>query len=191
MEHRFYPMKLPDNGFGLELRDIQDLQWTARDIIWPDLEERNTDRPDGLRRLGDSKSLAVPLNTDGLLASYAPDSVIEYCQFEVSSMKESHGRHLTIHTTVLSSDALRFSYIYASKAWHSFVWPRLLRWHWLQYLRADLPLKSSLEEANDALVSRVPNCSMARLSDMWDYADDQLPKWFYEWELIEKQPSQY
>lgn len=142
LEHRFYPMSTPDNKFGLELRDLEDQQWSARDILWPDSKEHNVERFDGIRLLGDSKSLVVSLDTDGLSRSYNTDNEMKYCEFEVSSATKDRGRqrHVTIHAQVLSSVSLRYRYTYANGPWHSFLSERLRRWSWLQYFKVDLDL---------------------------------------------------
>ncbi|CEJ82955.1 hypothetical protein VHEMI02992 [[Torrubiella] hemipterigena] len=178
-------MKLPDDSFGLELRELADQGWSARDIIWPDFKDKDADLADGIRRVGDNKSLILRLNIDGIQVPDIPDSAIEYCQFEVSCVlrKNIRQRFLNIHGTILSSPSLFYEYTHACGAWHAFLNTRLTRWSWLQYFKVDPELRFRDQLVGGILTSNIPSVMM---SEDWDYADDQIPIWFKDWEVTGK-----
>ncbi|KAF4636655.1 hypothetical protein G7Y89_g1438 [Cudoniella acicularis] len=84
IHHKSYALRLWNDEFGSLLREQVDQGWTNRDIIWPDLTTDARYRiRNGLRRVGDRSSLAVPLDTTDVQQASTPDSAIEFAQFKV------------------------------------------------------------------------------------------------------------
>ncbi|CZR31981.1 uncharacterized protein FPRO_02089 [Fusarium proliferatum ET1] len=84
VKHEFYPLRPLDDDFGLELSELSPHGWTNRDIIWPDHVGEKLQGFLPVRRVGDSSSLVIALDTNSVLTRAVPDYVIEFSQFEIS-----------------------------------------------------------------------------------------------------------
>jgi hypothetical protein len=87
------------------------------------------------------------------------------------------------------SPALRHQYAIASSSWRQFLVDRLNHWVLCELSKLKLQDRPSLG-AVDFSAQRF-NMSLIRvleLLDYWDYADDQIPRWYQEWEqmLVQK-----
>ena len=145
----------------------------------------------GRRRVGDQFSLVMSLDINNIQNASTPNSVIEFAQFEIHTEPEPQSqfaqvrweRHslLQIRVQTLSSRALRHKYTFASNSWHKFVTERLQRWVWLEMLK--MKAEERPEEFKDGmpfgLDISIPSDFQ---SETWDYADDQIPAWYKEWE---------
>ncbi|KAK7983379.1 aldolase [Apiospora arundinis] len=206
IDHYFAPLKPLDDGFGTHLKELVCQGWTARDIRWPDLDGAKARQLCGFRRVGDDSTLLVPLNTDSVEVPPTPDFVIEYTQFKVkwNSMQAGHGHvlfarqpnqgvfgqnqntlqpeysRLEILADELTSQALRHSYITASENWKNYLTDRLKRWVWLELYKI-APLNRPIQPLHvTPLITDASIPHNFELPKSWDYADDQIPKWFRE-----------
>lgn len=199
IHHKSYALRLWDDEFGSFLREQVIQGWTNRDIVWPDLTRDARHRiSNGHRRVGDQSSLVILLDTNNVQKASTPDSTIEFAQFEICTEPQAvsafgqvrSARHGSpqIRVEKLTSPALRHGYTFASSSWNKFVIGRLQRWVWLELLK----LKSG--ERPEQFENGIPNHSDISLPsdfqppETWDYADDQIPAWYKEWEetLAEK-----
>ena len=132
INHEFYPLRTLDDDFGSSLNELIPQGWTTRDIIWPDLAGTKVRKIEGLRRVGDSSSLIILLDTNSVQSPSTPDFVIEHAQFHVSV--KDLGPHrlrdgfLMIRADKLASLAIRHGYTTASTGSHGYVGERLRRW---------------------------------------------------------------
>ncbi|KAH6959644.1 hypothetical protein BKA56DRAFT_501478 [Ilyonectria sp. MPI-CAGE-AT-0026] len=171
-KHHSYPLKSLDDDFGSTLNELVHQGWTTRDIMWPDFAETNTSKIAGLRRVGDSSTLVIPLDTSSVDVPSTPDFVVEYAQFE-------------IHAQEMVSPAMRHGYTTASSTWRSYVTERLQRWTWLELYKVEPENRPFQSPAALPLVSDVSIPEEFELPQSWDYADDQMPVWYREWEHIQ------
>ncbi|KAF4480046.1 short-chain dehydrogenase reductase [Fusarium agapanthi] len=84
IKHEFYPLRPLDDDFGSELGEISLHGWTNRDIIWPDHVREKSHSFIPVRRVADSSSLVIALDTNSVIPQAVPDYVIEFSQFEIS-----------------------------------------------------------------------------------------------------------
>ncbi|RYO92279.1 hypothetical protein DL762_001728 [Monosporascus cannonballus] len=213
IQHRFYPLKPLDDDFGSVLNELGNQGWTTRDVIWPDLaadvQVRKIHR---FRRVGDRSSLVIPLSIINVPQASTPDFVIEYAQLEVITELPNvprAGRHgfqqgpfqqgafnpfqqnqprrnqfPWIQCHGLSSPALRHEYTLASESWRNYVMERLRRWAWVELHKVE-PGKRP-----EQFINGIPHHSDISLPEefqvpkTWDYADDQIPEWYREWEQM-------
>ncbi|RYP26154.1 hypothetical protein DL767_008150 [Monosporascus sp. MG133] len=203
INHQFYPLGSLDNDFGSNLKELANQGWTTRDIIWPDFASGKARKFAGLRRVGGSSTLVIPLDIGSIQAPSTPDFSIEYAQFEVSWNERQLSGHqnifrqnqfhqgplqnrysrnlfLTIRSEEMVSPAVRHGYTTASTGWHSYVTDRLRRWAWLELYK--LGSENPLLQVTDPLSSDVSIPEDFELPQSWDYADDQIPGWYREWE---------
>lgn len=82
IKHEFYPLRPLDNDFGSELSELSHQGWTTRDIVWPDHAIEKLHNLSRVRRVGDSSSLIIPLDTTSIITPSVPDYLIEFAQFE-------------------------------------------------------------------------------------------------------------
>ncbi|KAJ3531130.1 hypothetical protein NM208_g9020 [Fusarium decemcellulare] len=203
IEHRFYPLKPLGNDFGVELNELASQGWTARDILWPDYAEDKLSGLVGVRRVGDGLSMVIPLDTNSVSPPWIPNYVIECAQFDICDNGPRFGKSRTISSQFgrahianrappwsfiqirakeLRSPALHYSYTTGSTKWHDFVGERVRRWAWLELYKIeerDRPVQSS---TSFPLVSEISIPQGFETPRSWDYADDQMPAWYQEWE---------
>ncbi|KAH7232516.1 hypothetical protein B0J15DRAFT_505391 [Fusarium solani] len=187
INHQFYPLRSLDDDFGSKLNELASQGWTTRDIVWPDFEDANTHRLAGLRRIGDSSSLVILLDTDSVHAPSTPDSVIEYAQFEVSDKglrfgSRRDGTFLKIRAQEMVSPAVRHAYTTAATQWRGYVEERLGRWAWLELFKLEPGNRPFQSSSAFPLISSISIPQEFEMPQSWDYADDQIPKWYREWE---------
>jgi hypothetical protein len=179
--------------------------------MWPDFAGAETRKVAGLRRVGDNSTLVIPLDTNSVLMPSTPDFVIEYAQFGVFKKEYfrnglQHGLNgagrgmlgqtqfqqfavedapssfpfLEIRVQELASPAVRYAYTTASKEWRKYAERRLQRWAWVELYKLE-PAKRPFQSPNDfPLASSISIPQAFEVS--WDYADDQIPEWYREWE---------
>ncbi|EEU34813.1 uncharacterized protein NECHADRAFT_88423 [Fusarium vanettenii 77-13-4] len=168
INHQFYPLRSLDDDFGSKLNELASQGWTTRNIVWPDFEGAKTHRLAGLRRIGSSSSLVIPLDTNSVHAPATPDFVIEYAQFEVS------GKDLQF--------AVRYAYTTAATRWRDYVQARLKRWAWLELFKLEPENRPFQSPSALPLISSISIPQGFEMPQSWDYADDQIPEWYQEWE---------
>ena len=201
VEHKLLPLRHLDTDFGSVLQEFSLIGWTNRDILWPEIEGEKGRRIAGGRRVGDASSLVVLLDVGGVRPASTPDFVIEHAQFEVISefpfqapRSEIHFPH--IKATALLSPALRHGYTTyssATKSWPSYVTTRLEQWFRVEIYKLD-PDRRPRHLQNG--IPRYPTQSDRPLlngykpPESWDYADDQIPVWYREWEAKTRKETQ-
>ena len=205
VKHRFFPLKSFDDGFGSRLNELSYEGWTTRDIIWPDFNNAECSKVTGLRRIGDRSTLTISLNIDAVTSSSIPDTVVQYAQFDVSKdaqpPPQRHprgggftqgrgfmqpptptspiGSFLRLRADQMSSQATRYAYTTGSSDWSGYLTGRLNRWAWLELFKVGRESTHWRQSNAIPLVSEIPNFVRP---DSWDYADDQIPNWYMEWE---------
>lgn len=205
INHQFYPLRSLDDDFGSKLNELASQGWTTRDIVWPDFEGAKTHRLAGLRRIGDSSSLVIPLDTDSVHAPETPDFVIEYAQFEVSGNDLQLGirrtglapnqfgfsaiqngspneSFLKIRAQEMISPAVRHAYTTAATQWRDYVQARLKRWAWLELFKLEPQNRPFQSPSAFPLISSISIPQEFEMPQSWDYADDQILEWYEEWE---------
>ena len=192
MDHKLLPLRNLDDGFGSVLQQFSLIGWTNRDILWPEIEGEKDRKIGGSRRVGDTSSLVVVLDVGGVRPASTPDFVIEHAQFQVISelsyqAPRSENHLPQIRAKALLSPALRHGYTTysSSNSWPSYLTPRLEQWFRVEIYKLD-PDRRPVHLRDG--VPRFP-----RQSDLvfpngytppesWDYADDQIPVWYRQWE---------
>ncbi|KAH7180276.1 hypothetical protein DER46DRAFT_693395 [Fusarium sp. MPI-SDFR-AT-0072] len=232
IKHEFYPLRPLDDDFGSELSELSLHGWTTRDIIWPDHVRQKFQNFLPVRRVGDSSSLVIALDTNSVVTQAVPDYVIEFSQFEISGdgllshtgvtgfghnqLGQNHLRQnqfgqaqfgqaqfgqaqfgqtqfqntaprwsfLQTKAKELSSPALYHCYITASSEWRDFVSQRVRRWAWLEVYKVEQRDRPVQPLASVPMVSEVSIPQGFEFPQSWDYADDQIPIWYRQWEDI-------
>lgn len=190
VNHKFYPLRPMDDIFGSILNKYKKQGWTTRDIIWPDLATDQARASGVKRRIGDSSSLVILLDTSSVQQASTPDSVIEHAQFTMfegqSIVRRSAHPNVRdpapqIQVQLLKSPALRYVYT-ASGIWLRYVTERLQRWAWVEIYKLEQT------ERPQQFANGIPDHFNVSLPDdfsmpeSWDYADNQLPLWYQELE---------
>ncbi|KAJ0127582.1 Maleylacetate reductase [Fusarium oxysporum f. sp. albedinis] len=202
IKHEFYPLRPLDNDFGSELSELSPQGWTTRDIVWPDHARDKLRNLIGVRRVGGSSSLVIPLDTTSVTTQPVPDYIIEYAQFEIlgdglqyrqtqiglsqfgqNNFQNNAPRwsYLQIKAKELSSPAFCHCYITTSSGWRDFVSERVLRWAWLELYKIEQTNRPAQPLASFPLVSDVSISTEFEFPQSWDYADDQIPIWYRQW----------
>ncbi|KAF4336551.1 hypothetical protein FBEOM_9593 [Fusarium beomiforme] len=207
IKHEFYPLRPLDDDFGSELSELSLQGWTARDIIWPDHVREKFLNLIHVRRVGDSSSLVIPLDTHSVVTQAVPDYIIEFSQFEISGyglqsqtgstgfwdnhFGQDHFQNtaprwsfLQIRAKELSSPALCHCYITTYSGWRDFLSERVLRWTWLELYKVEQRNRPAQPLTSFPLVSEVSIPQNFEFPQSWDYADDQIPIWYQQWEDI-------
>lgn len=196
LRHKCHLLGSLTNDMGPLLRDQMLLEWTNRDISWPDLDN-SLQIDKSVRRVGDRSSLIIQLDSCGIQQASIPDVVIEHAQFEIytkqdratsvfgtpNRQQQPNKGSFNIRVQPLASPALRYMYVFASRPWHEFVMQRLQRWIWLECLKInadDRPEPFSGDEVPNYLEVSLPLDFQVPMD--WDYADDQIVAWYTEWE---------
>ncbi|KAI3571766.1 hypothetical protein IWW34DRAFT_638544 [Fusarium oxysporum f. sp. albedinis] len=174
IKHEFYPLRPLDNDFGSELSELSPQGWTTRDIVWPDHARDKLRNLIGVRRVGGSSSLVIPLDTTSVTTQPVPDYIIEYAQFEILGDGLQYPKEL-------SSPAFCHCYITTSSGWRDFVSERVLRWAWLELYKIEQTNRPAQPLASFPLVSDVSISTEFEFPQSWDYADDQIPIWYRQW----------
>lgn len=186
-----------NNSFGSILRELSKQGWTTRDMIWPELADNQVPLVGGKRRVGDSSSLVIRLDTCSIQQASIPDFVIEYAQFDVVAKRPDPPSHPSsspffvttalqtqvprIEGQLLKSPALQYEYT-ALKPWQTYVTKRLQLWAWFELYKLEAQERPQ-QYANDIPEhSRVSIPDDFEMPESWDYADDQMPGWYREWE---------
>ncbi|KAF5677105.1 hypothetical protein FCIRC_6832 [Fusarium circinatum] len=204
IKHECYPLRPLDDDFGSELGELSLHGWTNRDIIWPDHVREKSLSFIPLRRVADSSSLVIALDTNSVVPQAVPDYVIELSQFEIS------GDHLQFNTgTTGFGQNQGLGQLRQDQSWESLLQNRrpirntAPRWSFLRTIAnefsspalchcyiitssewrdfRDRPVQSL---ASTPLVSEVSIPQGFELPQSWDYADDQIPIWYRQWEDI-------
>lgn len=187
IHHKCYALQPLDYDVGFILREQSDQGWTSRDMIWLDLDiSHRCLKPSGHRRIGDRASIVIPLELKDVRPVSTPDSAVEYAQFEVTTeparpFRESYENH-QVRSDTLSSPALRSVHMYSSDSWYKFLVRRLERWTLCELSKLESEERPALfaVEFPDSL--HLSDLQDVQLPDSWDYADDQIPEWYSEWE---------
>ncbi|KAH7302900.1 hypothetical protein B0I35DRAFT_403084 [Stachybotrys elegans] len=199
VKHRFYPLKSFDDGFGSCLRELAYQGWTTRDIIWPDLDIAKRLGVTRLRLVGDKFSPVIPLDTNEISPPTTPNFVITYAQFEIledtqpwPALRQSallgepsrqflspKGSFLRLRAEEMVSASIRYAYTTGSNSWKVYVGERLRRWAWLELFKIGIEGTRWLSLTTFPLVSEISDFDKP---ETWDYADDQIPNWYLEWE---------
>jgi hypothetical protein len=79
----------------------------------------------------------------------------------------------------MSSVAMRHDFTTGSAPWRLYLTERLQRWAWLELYKLK-PENRPFQVAN--LVPVVSDLQDFEVPESWDYADDQIPRWYREWE---------
>ncbi|KAF5232816.1 hypothetical protein FANTH_12795 [Fusarium anthophilum] len=204
LKHEFYPLRPLDDDFGSELGELSLHGWTNRDIIWPDHVREKSHSFIPVRRVADSSSLVIALDTNSVVPQAVPDYVIELSPFEIS------GDHLQFNTgTTGFGQNQGLGQLRQDQSWESLLQNRrpiqntAPRWSFLRTIAnefsspalchcyiitssewrdfRDRPVQSL---ASTPLVSEVSIPQGFELPQSWDYADDQIPIWYRQWEDI-------
>ncbi|EXL93467.1 hypothetical protein NOF04DRAFT_13761 [Fusarium oxysporum II5] len=207
IKHDVYPLRPLDDDFGSELSELSLHGWTTRDIIWPDHAKEKFQNFIPVRRVGDSSSLVISLDTNSVVTQAVPDYVIEFSQFEISGdglqsntritgfgqnqLWQSHFQNTAPRWSFLQTKAKEFSspalchcYITTSSEWRDFVSQRVRRWAWLEVYKIEQRHRPVQPPASIPLVSEVSIPQGFEFPQSWDYADDQIPIWYRQWEDI-------
>jgi hypothetical protein len=202
VDHKFFPLRSLDDEFGTELSELSLQGWTARDIIWPDHDKEKVDDVVGIRRIGDKRSLVIPLDTESVVTPSASDDVIELTQFEISERFNSPSRigydhrfghtaiqnsatkstSLQIQTKTLTSSVLRYDYTTADNKWYKFAIERTQRWAWLELYKLKQEDRPTQDTMSSPLISDISITADFEPPQSWDYADDQMMAWYQMWE---------
>ncbi|ENH75745.1 hypothetical protein FOC1_g10003907 [Fusarium oxysporum f. sp. cubense race 1] len=188
IKHEFYPLRPLDDDFGSELSELSLYGWTTRDIIWPDHAKEKFQNFIPVRRVGDSSSLVIALDTNSVVTQAVPDYVIEFSQFEISGdgLQSNTGitgwSFLQTKAKEFSSPALCHCYITTSSEWRDFVSQRVRRWAWLEVYKIEQRHRPVQPPASIPLVSEVSIPQGFEFPQSWDYADDQIPIWYRQWD---------
>jgi hypothetical protein len=205
VDHQLYPLGYIDDRFGSDMEEIACQGWRAGDVVWPDLAGGEVDKMLNVRCVGDGFTLMIPLDTTEVHAPSTPDSVLEYAQFTASRNNISAPRNnnsafapvntlhtplvrpfLTIRSEELASPALRHIYTIDSRevrVWYSYVEEKSNRWTWVEWLK--LRRETRPERQRNPLRPNFTIPQDFKLPSSWDYADDQIPRWYREWELAQ------
>lgn len=207
VNHRLYPLRPLDDQFGTCLAELALQGWTSRDVVWLDLIDLKVQHI-GTRRVGDRYTLTMPLHPILEGTGQTPDYVIEHAEFVVLDQRSLHwqntphwqrmppfqqppqqrtarfgGGGLSVKVQELASPALRYQYTVghgANPNWHDFVKERLKRWSVVELLKIPSSRRpQSLETFESSLHTSL---SRDQLPATWDYADDQMPVMYKQWE---------
>ena len=187
IQHKFYPLRPVDNEFGVGLTELNSQSWTTRDMMWPELDTNTWPaQADSGRRVGDRRSLVIALDTNKVQKPHTSDFVVEYAQFEVSPYSNWPGHELPrLRLQELLLAALRNKYTYAQESWYTFVTKRLQRWIQLELYKIDPERRPAEFRHGIPHHSDIVLPADFHVPDTWDYADDQLPLWYSEWEEVQ------
>jgi hypothetical protein len=201
MDRRMYLLHNPDKAMGDILSKYSAHGWRTSD--WVDYNQvKGRDKAgirEKLRRIGDSSTWVIPLNTHKIRTPRCPDSVLESCTFQVfpdSRPQTSH--HTVTGLKTFGIGAQTFSccmlkYIYTFHAldtnWVVFLRERLNRMIMLELLKTgDIALITAIVQP-DFVFGNHKRCPLQvsfphfKRPDGWECVDHMLPAWLEEWKL--------
>lgn len=205
MQHRLAPLRSLDDEFGSTLKELGRHGWSARDVLWPGVHGMKLSQFTGLRRVGESSTLVIPLDTSSIF-NIPPilDSAIEYSQFNIamfdpldshaSSSAQNQLRPIAVQNTVppssfikvdgeaVTSPALRHAIITFDLGWEIALKERLKHWAWLEWYKLDAEDRPEQDPDAVPLHSDLVVPQNFDFPNSWDFADDQIPRWYHEWE---------
>ncbi|KAM3533694.1 hypothetical protein MY4038_003009 [Beauveria bassiana] len=191
--HKTYPLRELDDDFGIRLAEFAHQGWTTRDMLWLKLAAQ---KPCGIgsRRVGDAYSVSIAVTPHIDSADTTPDFVIEHAAFDVlvgePTVAKSKRRsapqikcsEMSIYVRKLESLALRHHFTVGqnnSGSWSNFANERLERWTKIELLK--IPRRT---RGFDVHGFSIPTRSTFWRPKSWDYADDQLPTWYKNFQEV-------
>lgn len=158
----------------------------------------------GLRRVGDSSTLIIPLDTITCCRRLPPsDSGIDYSQFDVSMFDPVDEREewlaqdrlppdydrnvvpptafINVEGEVVNSPALRHPIVASDPSWEILLRERLTQWAWVQWYQ----LADHRPELGPDAVPFQSDLVLPEnfvFPDSWCCADAFIPEWYHEWE---------
>lgn len=199
MDRRMYFLHNPDEAMGQILSKYSAHGWRTSD--WVDYDQaKGCNRPgiqENFRRIGDSLTWIIPLNTYKIRAPTCPDSVLESCTFQIfpdSGPQES--RHAVtglktfgIGAQIFSCCMLKQVYTFHAPdfSWIVFLRDKLSRMIMLELLKSgDTDLITKAKQPD--FMSSDPKCCPVLRSrprfqkpDGWECVDHMIPAWLQEW----------
>lgn len=199
MDRRMYFLHNPDEAMGKILSKYSAHGWRTSD--WVDYDQaKGCNRPgiqENFRRIGDSSTWIIPLNTYKIRTPTFPDSVLESCTFQIfpdSGPQES--RHAVtglktfgIGAQIFSCCMLKQVYTFHAPdiSWIVFLREKLSRMIMLELLKTgDTDLITKAKQP-DFMSSDHKCCPVLRSRpqfqrpDGWECVDHMIPAWLEEW----------
>ncbi|OAA38285.1 hypothetical protein ISF_09894 [Cordyceps fumosorosea ARSEF 2679] len=189
--HKTYVLRELDDDFGTRLAQFAHQGWTTRDMLWLKLAAH---KPCGVgsRRVGDTYSVSISVTPLIESAEMTPDFVVEHAAFDVlteettitkrRSVPQYTCSEMSIYIRKLESLALRHHFTVGqsnSDSWSKFVNERLERWAKIELLKIPRTTRGF-----DVHGPSVPMGRIFRRPKGWDYADDQLPVWYRNFQEV-------
>ena len=204
MDRRMFFLHNPDEAMGQILRKYSAHGWRTSD--WVDYDQaKGCNKPgiqENFRRIGDSSTWIIPLNTYKLRTPTCPDSVLESCTFQIfpeSGPQES--RHAVTGLKTFSIGAQTFSCCMLKQT-YTFHAPDI---SWIVFLREKLSRMIVLEllkTGDTDLIARArrldfmsgdhKSCPVLRLTPRfqkpqeWECVDHMIPAWLEEWKAARR-----
>jgi hypothetical protein len=139
--------------------------------------------------------LVIPLITQNIQQASKPDFMVEYAQFEVyiginsflpRERLELPGC-LQLRLQGLVSPVLGHGYTFASNSWKDYAMERLNCWACIELYKLEPGQRPEQFTNGISHHSQVSLPRDFRVPKTWDFADDQIPVWYLEWEQTQKE----
>ncbi|KAK1657767.1 hypothetical protein BDP55DRAFT_698806 [Colletotrichum godetiae] len=202
-KHVFYPLRDLDNEGGRRLVEYAHQGWTNRDFNWADWSSEGL-KGLGYRRIGNKLSLVVHLQDGVGTPSSTLSHFIEHSRCEIThvSLSAHFGNNtrrrrnlnasyhvLTLTAKKISSYSLRRPLTDGQfSGWEDFVRERLSRWTRAELFKMEPGARpAAFDPAASSIVFDENDLQTFTQPLSWDYADDQLPRWYAEWERMRRE----
>ena len=195
IERRAYMLKEINERHAPLIAKYSRRGWKFQDVVWSG--EPSVSALDGIRRAGDRHSWIISFGTETIVKSAKPDHVLAYANFHIVQHYNSNweGRGPTYYQITAKSFTamvLRYQYVYASSSWQDFLGTRMDSLTTIELLK--LPPRERPIWFGEALQFPIAHyCARYhdgtfRFPKGWTYFDDDVPKWYEQWEVVEKGP---
>ncbi|KAH7019802.1 hypothetical protein EDB80DRAFT_701551 [Ilyonectria destructans] len=208
IQRRLAPLRSLDDELNSTLKKLGRHGWSDRDVLWPGRHgghETQLSQITGLRRVGDGSTLIIPLDTiTGHHTPPFPDSAIEYSQFNIATFDpfDIHASRtgqnwlpptsfhnmipptafIKVEGEAVNSPALRHPIVTFDLGWEADLKERLKHWAWDEWYRLDADDRPAQDPDVVPRHSDLVLPENFNFPSCWNFADDQIPKWYHGWE---------
>lgn len=188
-----------DDWFGAQLVKYSSRGWMTLETQWEEDKKPTHSLQGTQRRVGDSHTWTIALNTDGVETSLTPDYVIEYACFSIENTElrqipitnAQRGPWYNICAVDFESCVLNYRYTYAQSTENSFwiqMGARLDNLTKIEILKMPVDKQPAFFFPAHGMGLKFgeyhKNNYEFETTSSWVFYDDQIPKWHETWRGI-------
>lgn len=191
LERKTYMLKPLDDFFGTQLVKYSGRGWTTLETQWEEDKKPWHSLQPHTRRVGDSKTWKITLDTTAIRNPQTPDSVIEYSRFGIFKSRSQPGTPIfenrefyTINAAVFEACVLRYQYTYspADDFWLFHIGSRLDSLTKIEIMKLEPEKRPAAFRPPHGDVTFFQHNGSFNKPPTWVYYDGFIPRWYRYWE---------